>query len=271
MGARAWMAGKHDLEAAQVLIERPKSVMEVMCFDGELIRLANALDRIFSDAKPVSTTTTTALFRHTPFNPRDSYQPTIRRNHTYTDTSGSYPSIGYNAISRLMHDNTLLRLVRQALRTHFENFYEDPVPLPSITSTSVCGSMIGLWNSARCDNMDSSQFWTFADLRGVDPRTLPRACDAQRPKWASMISTAFPVPALPATAGGMDRTTTFLNMLDPANCTNLPTSLPAIETGVIVDLRGVTPVGTHPDAVCSAPGCWVQYITGPPPQFLCRR
>ncbi len=257
MGARSWMAGKHDMEAAQVLIERPKSIMEVMCFDGELIRLANAVDNIFSDAKPNPTTQVTALFKHQAFNPQDTYQVRVRNNHTYTDIGGSYGSIGFNTISRQMHDNTLLRLVRNALRTHFNNFYASPVSTPTRTATSVCGLMIGIWNTARCDNMNSSQFWTFAQLRAADPRVLPTACNLQRPKWASMMTQAFPPPTLPAASGGMDDTDTFLNLLNPSSCTTHPTnSLPPIPTGVVVDLLGVSAAGTHPDAVCSAPGCW---------------
>lgn len=259
LGARSWMEGKHDMEAAQVLITRPRSVMDVACFEGQLVRLHGAVNNLFSDNMG------STLFKNARFLPLDDYQPNIgyppnTSRHSYSDRSGSHPSIGYAAIGPQMLDRTLVRFVRTALLTHYRNIYPaTAIPAPSVSnpnSVSICGSMAGIWNTARCTNINTVNYRTFGQLQASDPRTLPTACNAQRVKWGNMVATAFPVPTLPATLGSMDDTNTFLNMLNPASCTNAGSSLPAIPTGLMVDIVGITAQGTHPDAICSAPGCW---------------
>jgi hypothetical protein len=172
MGARAWMEGKSDLEAAQTLIEKQRSVLQLSCFNSANNHMQSAGQK-FSGGRS-----------------RSSY---------------------------------------------------------------VCGQMKSVWDDAKCVDFDIASFRTRAQNVAIDPRS--GSCN-DRGKWQTASAAAYPVPAIPAASGGMDKDYTFLHLLTtgaPYN-TGGCTSLKPILTGLIVDI-GAQRGGPYPDAICLAPGC----------------
>ncbi len=86
MGARAWLEGKDDMTAAQVLITRPQSVLDVSCFEGQLIGLQTVAKlQSFYGAK--SNIYSSMLFKNYGFAPFDDNEPIIG-NHSYQENTG---------------------------------------------------------------------------------------------------------------------------------------------------------------------------------------
>lgn len=254
LGARASMEGKHDMEAAQVIITRPASVMDISCFEGQLVHLHNTADQLFSDNR-----TSGVLFKNPTYVGLDSYEP------TFVMPFGPHPPGG--AFSNQSLDNTLIRVIRTGLKRHLQNFTTVVLAAPPAT---VCSSMSLVWTIAKCEDFDDTTFWPFQQLAVMDPRVLLTPCNSQRGLWsawrgvgATPLGTAFPptVPLPPAAPpwppGGMDTASTYLNMLTPVSC---GAGIPSIPTGVIVDITG-TFGGPYPDAVCSAPSCYYDPVS----------
>lgn len=291
METRAWMEGKHDLEAAAVLITRPQSVMDVACFNGKLVTLQNSANRMFSDnVNNQSLPFSGRLIRNQSYFPRDTYEPFIS-NHSYRDLSGNYPSLGFSGRGLTAMDNTFTRVIRTGLNNYFRNnFYPPgaavpPNPVVPAPPASICGVMNTIWNTARCSTTNTANYRTFQQTTATDPRTSFLPCNSQRDLWRAAYGTtatpggrAFPVPATPSALGSMDDTITYLNLFNPVSTPGPPptgcTTLQPIPTGLLVNLTGVntgtapgpggtipTPPPPHPDAFCPAPSCW--YVPDP--------
>lgn len=264
LDARAKMEGKYDLEIAQSLIGRPDSILDITRFECRMVEVHEAVDEIFSDRL------TAPLFRNQSFMRRDDYEPTIRGGpHNYTAVTGNYPSVGYAILGVQRMDNALIRLIRNGLKNYFmPTFYVQGSLGPP--PETVCRHMYEIWTVAKCKNIRRDLFMSRSEIASC-PQD-PRGCEVCPPGWPHPLrptwwylyqlgigvyppgygtimhdnyGTAFPI---------MDRANTFLNLLNPGcNPNGNPPSM-AIPTGVIADLKGI--VGTHPDAVCSNPGCW---------------
>lgn len=252
MDRRAWMEGKHDMEAAQVLLTRPKSILDISCFEEHLVDLHRSADSMFSDNtggvlfKNRNFPTNMALFE-------PQYQPIIiGAAHTYlSPMTGFYRSEGYFSlppqlpISPVRLDNSLIRLVRNGLKNYFNaTFYTTP-PVPPVPRT-VCNWMGIVWGEAKCENAGNTM-WQFRGIAVIDPRLLPRPCNSQRQDWRQAIAIAF--PPQPGRPGAVEPVQTFLENIDPTKCT---TQSPIV-TGIIARYSGQDP---FPEKICLSPGCW---------------
>lgn len=246
MGARAWMEGKHDMEAAQTLILRPDSVMDLAGLECRLIELQAAADNMFSDNKASS-----QLFKNQSFSPDDDFEPTIQ-SHGYSSPLGTtYSSIGFTHLNANRLDNALQNLIRTGITKYFSKWNS----CGGAAGSPKCGSLVHLWQVTKCTNINENMFWTFKDISTTDPRVLPCACNSQRDEWKIAVAAANPKPADPAASGGIDAVATYLSRMAPGACGGPdPNKSPRpIPTGVMIRITGQKP---YPDAVCLSPSCW---------------
>ncbi len=275
LDARAKIEGKYDLEIAQKLIEpgldtRPDSILDITRFECRMVEVHDAVNYIFSDRL------TQPLFSNRSFMKRDDHEPTILGGpHSYSAVTGNYPSVGYSVLGVQRMDNTLIRLIRSGLKNYFMPTFYAPFSLQQPPAT-VCQNMFEIWNAAKCNNIDRNLFKSRSQIAscGGDPRGCeicpPGWKNPLRPSWWYLYQlgigvyppgygtvmhddygTTFPI---------MDKVDTFFSLLNPGcNPNGNPPSI-AIPTGVIADLKGI--VATHPDAICSNPGCWYDPTDG---------
>jgi hypothetical protein len=211
---RAWMEGKRQQEIAQRLIVKQDSVLEYSCFNTRLNELSVQSQSIlrFSGGLILAPAVGRNVGRGLNMLVRDSFTNYMNNNFAHTGLGGMMPNAPGNN----------------------------------------CDVMNLVWSALRCFPFDDNTFLTLTDLQTIDPRNIPLACnEPNRPqKWTAATLAAFPVPALPAAAGGMDQSRTWLNLLDPANCTNVR----PIPTGLRKTSTQLQP--TYDDKVCPAAACW---------------
>jgi hypothetical protein len=266
---RAWMEGKLDQEAAQTIMNKQPSVLDVTCFTGQLDRLGLMADDIFSD-----NLTSRDLWAEKDFMPPRRfelfYQPLILpapNNHFYIDIAGGSVSIGYKALSRANMEKALQRAIRDGLGYYLGNDF-----WPS----SFCQSMFAVWDAAQanCSPFDAEHFFTFKDLVNMEPRKAIWGCRStmegnySRLGWDIAVNGepwlpwkepgAFP-PPLPTDPpddpvvrkGGMDALSTYLPLTSsnsPYNDKGCGVAEP-VPTGLLLK-------NGQEDAVCIIPGCW---------------
>lgn len=225
--SRAWLEAQREITQNQNLIYKPDSVLEYTCFNQHLLVLASAADGMLSDN---------------------------------TTRWGAVPGI-----SNANLDNALNLLIGSALTNYLTNNFAHTFlgGRGGIAGAAGgpggynCDLMNQVWNIAKCENFMSSAatdgFYTFAEYlnaanAGTDIRYYPSMCTgvaalAGRLKTEiEAVTIAKPWPA--------DTPQTFMDRLDPANCT---TATP-IETGIRVSRQKQAPTDFD-EKVCIMPGC----------------
>ncbi len=234
---RGWMEGKHDMEAAQTIIGKPVSVLEISCFDQHLTSLQQAADEIFSDRTEI------ALGVNPPDRPaienplflcRECGEdvPPLETSMCVTPLDEdcdcepvfTYPC-GPDPPGEVMDnfglDKVLDFAVRAGMAYYLQNFprpepYTCPDAPPS--PADVCDTMNGLWNGARMHDVDKELYWTFEYMVENEPRSAAAyagscgfAPGTPRLRWDlavnggdspdGYIAGAFPPPSNPPTPG----------------------------------------------------------------------
>lgn len=147
-------------------------------------------------------------------------------------------------------DGGINALVVAPGRRHLFSNFKHTMAGGLFSQGNTCDAMFAVWDFLKCRNFDKADFMTFAELAAEDPRALPERCNAplRDEKWAAAIELSKLEPAEPAPPGGMAKTLTYLDLLDPGRCG----SASPIPTGLIVKTAGGE---RYEDAVCAAPGC----------------
>jgi hypothetical protein len=278
MDARAWMGGKRDMETAQsIIVRNPNdSILEMSCFDRNIDQFARQNGSLFSDGHTrfVGTGAQHAtLFRRPPlcfgpgcacygsltgcswpFDPQmpmDDHQPTF-----FPLLPGPNPPGG--AYTNQSLDNAFTNLVRRSLRNHlYPNFR---TAAPPAAPTTICASMSGLFNTAKCTDDNKNLWITLQAHVGTDRRPTAYGACNDRGKWNTQYTNGNPpaVPrypaAPPATVGGLDQTLTYRTTIYPANCNTVR----PVRTGLLIK---TAPTTYMPDAVCPGVNCYYNFST----------
>ncbi len=211
---RAWMEGKREMELAQHIILKADSVLEYSCFRDRMSDLSNIGAR---------------------WSNGDAWQSDLHKD----------PNVGYGDMG-----TALGALVGAPLDSYLNANFGHKYGGGSYNgNASACNGMYLIWTFLKCHNFDVNNFKTFEQLRNADPRILPSLCnEANRAgKWSDAINAAYPPPAAPALAGGMDKTIHYNEKLSGQCSQATP-----IPTGVTVSPPGVPPYEEH---LCLPPGC----------------
>jgi hypothetical protein len=116
---------------------------------------------------------------------------------------------------------------------------------------NLCAGMAGVWRAMKCDDFDIADFRSYQELADDDPRQFYDPCDssARDTEWTNAMTAAYPPPATPPAAVGMDAVQSNVGLMWAGDCAAgapRPTGRTAYDS--ITDTR-------YPDAVCPVPGC----------------
>ncbi|MCC6598423.1 MAG: hypothetical protein IT559_06505 [Alphaproteobacteria bacterium] len=232
MGDRAWLEGQREIEAAERIILKPDSILQYSCFVVEAAAAGAAANVMFSD-----NVTSPVLFKGGP--PVSPFGPNPPAG---TLTGGELEEyLGYIA----MGPPTGTGPGGTYLASNFGHNFAGGF----FGAGGVCASMGAVWHFVKCKDFNKDWFKTFEELVAADPRSVPWACNspARNQSWNDAMIGAFPPPATPAVAGGMDLTVHYNGIFFGGNCA----SSQPIPTGVSVMQGGAA----RADHVCPTPGC----------------
>lgn len=227
--AKASLEAEREVAAASRLISKPQSVLQYSCFDDRITELGHAADTIFSDrvsGAPLFSLHPDLILRTPP-------PPIERGSDPFTpihlgENGPNPPGEDFTA-DKL--DDVLDQLVREPLQAYMSGF----------GGGGLCESMETVWNSLRCGDFPASFFVKLDNLPAF-------SCSANAALVDANLALLNPPPATPAAMGGMDALVDYNDKINrDAECG----SAVPIPTGVEVQIGG----SSHPDAVCSIPGC----------------
>lgn len=260
--SRAWLEAQREITQNQNLIVKPDSVLQYTCFDRLMNQVTQVSGSMFSGSVGSSLQNLVG----------NALQTYIRGNF-------SYPTNPRNASSPLT----------ARLGGGRSGIVYTPGNITAGAYT--CDIMRQIWLQAKCVNfiLDPSTdgFYTFEEYAGTniprdqeDRRLQPLICSTIAPRWADNIETAYvnnayatlPPNSPPGTrtTGNGGRSTpwteddlvTFINRLDPANCTdnganNSINRTYPIESGIKIARPAQRP-NFYDEKICIAPGCYYE-------------
>lgn len=225
LAARGWLEGQREITQNKNLIFKLDTILLMVCFDGYVADLANEATNMFSE--------------------------TTRWGQILKNTS---------------MDDALEKLVMDATFAYMGNNFAHGGWLggrsargASLSSGGYnCDEMQKVWNEAKCMNTwhtpEEDGFFTFSAYRDdEDKRFLPDRCEKPALDWANNIKTA--TTAVPWVE---DTVTTYLSLMDPANCSALT---PKIKTGIQIKRTQQTPL-QYDEYVCLTAGCHYKPLSG---------
>ncbi|MEM7618796.1 MAG: hypothetical protein AAF244_05400, partial [Pseudomonadota bacterium] len=234
LGARAYLEGKREMEAAQRIILKNDSVLEYSCFHLDL-------DRIGVDGGSFSEG---GLL-----------------------LAGNPPEFdGGIGISGGNLDNAISITLFISLIEFLESFRHDYLggTIATLPAFGIgCSPMNIVWNIAKCENFDEDTWVSLESLSSTDIRIYPSPCDSFDIGRDARIDAAFdasyPPPATPDANGGIETLTTYIDYITGPCAGATP-----LQTGIIAEINVGGTNYDVADAVCVRPGCSYQPLLGSP-------
>jgi hypothetical protein len=118
-----------------------------------------------------------------------------------------------------------------------------------------CGTMMSLWNAARCTNLDEANIKTLTETSTYDRGAYPQACGSPG-SWSTPLNTFSTKAAGKSVGASFDDMNLFLGVTAPVSQLSPSTCSKGIETGVTFD-------GNTKEVVCPNPGCSPNADTSP--------
>ena len=223
LGAKGYLEGKREMEAAQRIILKADSVLEYSCFHNDVTWLGQ-YGGIFSENR-LSSAVTPPEFDGTP-------EPISA---THLD----------NALSTVVYDSLVGFL--QSFR-HVYGGGSYPFTPPS----GDCNPMNVVWHIAKCESFDPSTWIRMQDLAASDIRFYPEPCDDGNRQ--NRIQTAYDVVTVEPSAPPANGSGTTLDWFTDDLTGDCGTSN-AVPTGMTVTLEVGGSSTTFEEAVCTKPKC----------------
>lgn len=130
-------------------------------------------------------------------------------------------------------------------------------------SGGTCINMGAIWDFFQCRDFTETDFRTFQELAGADPRTGPNCNEPGRnAAWTAAIAASETTAATPAAGGGMDATVAYLQPISWDNSAgNRCADFEPIPTGVMADNDDEGPNVPYEDKVCPMPSCYFDPVS----------
>ena len=223
LGAKGYLEGKREMEAAQRIILKADSVLEYSCFHNDISWLGT-YGGVFSENR-LSSAITPPQFDGTP-NP-------MLANHLD------------NALDRVVYSSLVGFLYS------FRHVYGGGA-YPFTPPSGACNPMNVVWHVAKCESFDPLTWVEMEDLANIDIRLYPYPCDdngrdARIEAAYNLITTAPTNP--PVNGSG-----TLLDWFTDDLVGDCNTSM-AVPTGVSVTMQVGASSTTFEEAVCIKPKC----------------